>query len=403
MRATKTQGRLVVKLGIALVVLAGVAYYLISGTQKPALVKVAKRDTAVDAVTGSVSVDADGGTGKELKAEAEGKVLESTKIFDGATFKKNEVLLKLDTVDLQRRIDEYERGYRNQRYLGQVELTGGKPELVKGADKLSEEDRAKLYQEVNLERRLAAEELRKAKRMFELNNISSEQLRTAERTLEAIDTRLRVRAFSDRKAEEDYKIAQENHKIELERMQIRAPSDGEVVRAMIWEGALIGRGHVVATWMSPKRIVPAKISEESFGKVKIGQKAKVRLLTYGETSFDAEVSKMLPKADEAQRFTVYLDVKVEREDMLKPGSTGEVTITVDRRQDATMIPRLALFDFDKVCVVKNGRVEKRQVEVGYVNLTEVEILKGIAAGEQVIVDTPQRFRTGDRVRTQVLP
>lgn len=403
MLANNNNGRLLVNLGIVLVVLAGIGYYVFTGSQKHALVKVAKIETAVDAVTGSVSVDADGGTGKVLKAEAEGKVVECSKIADGEPFRKNEVLLKLDTKDLQRAIDDYERTYRNARYLGQMELTAGKPELVKDADRLSEEDRAELYREVNLERKLAAEELRKAKRMYELNNLSQEQLRTAERTLEAIDTRLRVRAFNDRKAEEDYKIQKENHALQLERMEIRAPSDGEIVRSMIWEGALIGRGHEVATFMSHRRIVTAKISEESFGKVKIGQAAKVRLLTYGETSFDAVVSKMLPKADEAQRFTVYLDVKVERQDMLKPGSTGEVIITVDRRPNATMVSRLALFDFDKICVVKNGRVEKRQVQVGFVNLTEAEILKGISPGEHVIVELPQRFRTGDRVRTEVLP
>jgi RND family efflux transporter MFP subunit len=403
MLANNDKGSLLLKLGIALAVLVAIAFAVFSGVQKTALVKVAKVDTAVDAVTGSVSVDADGGTNKELKAEGEGKVIESDKIDEGERFKKGDVLLKLDATDLQRRIDDYKRNYENARYLSQIELTGGKPELVKDAHLLSETERTALYQKVNLNRRLADEALRKAKRMFELNNMSQEELNSITRNLENIDTQLRVRAFNDRKSETDYEVQLKTFEIEMERMQIKAPSDGEVVRTDIWNGALIGRGHVVAHFMSHERIVAAKISEESFGKVKIGQKAKVRLLTYGETSFDAEVSKMLPTADDAQRFTVYLDVKVKDQGMLKPRSTGEVTITVDRRPNATMIPRLALFDFDKVCVVKNGRVEKRQVEVGYVNLTEVEILKGVAAGEQVIVDAPQRFRSGDRVRVQVVP
>lgn len=403
MLANNNNGRLLVNLGIVLVVLAGIGYYVFSGAQKKALVKAAKTDTAVDAVTGSVTVDADGGTQKDLKAEADGKVIECDKIVQGAAFKKGEILLELDPTDLKRRIADFDRSYEDARYLGQLELTGGKPELLKGVEQLTEEARAELYRKVSQERILAAEELKKVQRMFDLNNASQEQLNTAKRTLANIDNRLRARAFSDRKAERDYDIQKEGFKIELERMLIRAPSDLEITEALIFEGALIGRGHVVAKFMSPKRVVAAKISEESFGRVRIGQKAKVRLLTYGDTNFDAEVSKMLPTADEAQRFTVFLDVKVEKQSMLNPRSTGEVTITVDRRPNATMIPRLALFDFDKVCVVKNGRVEKRQVEAGYVNLTEVEILKGVAPGEQVIVDTPQRFRDGDRVRVEVLP
>lgn len=403
MLPNKNSGRMVVKIVIVLVLLAGAAFVVVSSAQKRALVKVAKTDTAVDAVTGSVTVDADGGTQKELKAEADGKVIECDKIFDGAIFKKNDVLLRLDTVELDRRISEFKRSYANAKHLAQMELTGGKPELLANVDRLSDVDRAKLYREVSQTRTLAAEALRKAQRMFELNSLSEEELKTARRTLENIDTGLAIRAFNDRKAEDDFTAQLKNYDIELERMVIRAPSDGEITQAMIWEGALIGRGTMVAKFMSHARIVTAKISEENFGKVRIGQKAKVRLLTYGETSFDAIVSKTLPRADEAQRFTVYLDVKVEKQDMLKPNSTGEVTITVDQHPNATVIPRVALFDYDKIFAVKNGRAEKRQVKTGYVNLTEAEILQGIAPGEQVIVDMLQRFRDGDRVRAEVLP
>lgn len=403
MRARNNRGGVLLKVVITLLVLAGVAVAIFSSAQKRALVKVAKRDTAVDAVTGSVTVDADGGTQKELKAEADGKVIECARIFDGATFKKGEVLLRLDATELERRIREFKRSYANAKYLGRMELTSGKPELLAKVDELSDEERAKLYRDVSLGRRLAAEQLKRVERMFELNSVSEEDLKSAQRNLENIDNNLIIRAFNDRKADEDYRVQLEGFEIELERMLIRAPSDGEITLAQIWEGALIGRGHVVAKFMSHARVVAAKISEESFGKVKIGQKAKVRLLTYGDTNFDAVVSKTLPKADEAQRFTVFLDVQVERTDMLKPNSTGEVTITVDRKPDAVLVSRLALFDGDKVCVVKGGRVERRTVKVGYVNLTEAEILDGVAQGDHVIVDAPQRFRDGDRVRIEVAP
>lgn len=403
MLAHNNRGRLVVKLVLVLLVLAAIGFVAFTGAQKKALVKAAKTDTAVDAVTGSVSVDADGGTQKELKAEAEGKVIECDRIVQGESFKKGDILLRLDTTELDRRLADFKRGYANSKYLGQVELTGGKPELVAKADGLSDADRAKLYREVSQSRTLAAERLKQVERMYELNSASEEELKTARRTLESIDVGLVIKAFNDRKAEEDYTAQLKNFEIEQERMVIRAPSDGEITEALIYEGALIGRSHVVAKFMSHARVVTAKISEESFGRVRLGQKAKVRLLTYGESNFDAVVSKTLPTADEAQRFTVFLDVKVEKQSMLNPRSTGEATITVDQHPQATLIPRLALFDLDKVCVVKNGRVEKRVVKTGYVNLTEAEILAGVTPGEQLIVDAPQRFRDGDRVRIEVLP
>ena len=138
--------------------------------------------------------------------------------------------------------------------------------------------------------------------------------------------------------------------------------------------------------------------------MKVGQSARLRLLTYGNQNYEATVSELLPTADEAQRFTVNLEVKVDPKllpELLKPGSSGEVTITVAQRPGAVMIQRRGLFDANKVFVVKDGRVQKREVEVGFVALNIVEIRKGIEVGDQVIVDRLEEFRDGQRVRAEV--
>jgi RND family efflux transporter MFP subunit len=396
-------GRVLLKLGIVLLVLAAIAFAMFNGLQKTAIVKAAKVDTAVDAVTGSVAVDADGGTVKELKSESEGKVIACEKINVGTSFKENDVLLELDATELKRRISEFRRTYVDAKKQAHIELTGGKPERLANVEQLSDEDRAALYREVSPQRKLVVENLARVKRMHELNSVSDEDLRAAERALETMDLGLQQKAFLERKGEQDFKAQMDTYDVELERMLIKAPGDGEITEALIWKGALIGRAHIVGKFMSHARIVTAKISEENFGRVQLGQKAKVRLQTYAKKDFDAVVSKLLPKADEVQRFSVFLDVKVDSPDQLKPNSTGEVTITVDSRPNAVMIPRVALFDSDKVCVVANGRVQKRQVKVGYINLTEAEILTGVAKGEHLIIEQPQRFRDGDRVRVEVLP
>lgn len=403
MFAQKNNGRVLLKLGIALVLLAGVAALVFFSLQRTARVKLAQRGDAVDAVTGSITVDADGGTNKELKAEADGKVVECAKIVAGQRFKEGEVLVQLDTAELERAIAETKRNYLEGKKRAHMTLTGGKPELVAGAKDLSDQERAKLFRDVNPARKLVAEKLEQVRRMYKLNNVSDEDLRNAERALENIDLELQFKALDEAKGDADFKSTLENYQLQLDRMRVVAPSDGEITEALVWKGALIGRGHVVGKFMSHERVVAAKISEESFGRVRVGQKARVRLLTYGEQNFDATVSKLLPKADETQRFTVFLDVKVDDPDQLKPASTGEVTITVDARKNSIMIPRRALFDGDKVYVVKDGRVQKREVKVGYLALNVAEILDGIAEGEPVIVDKLEAYRAGDRVRVEVLP
>ena len=54
-------------------------------------------------------------------------------------------------------------------------------------------------------------------------------------------------------------------------------------------------------------------------------------------------------------------------------------------------------------MVKNGRVTRRQVKIGFDSaLNVVEILEGLDVDEQVIVDRLDEFYEGQRVRVQVV-
>jgi RND family efflux transporter MFP subunit len=288
------------------------------------------------------------------------------------------VLVQLDTTELDRQISETRRKHD------------------------TDKARARLLLENNPERKVAEERLATARRLFELGNAPEEEVKGLQRALDEIDRRLRLTEFDDRKGDDDFKVAREALELQRERMRVTAPFDGTIhnTGALTWEGALINAGQPVALVFSRKRIVIAKISEESFGRVKLGQSARIRLLTYGTQNFDATVSELLPAADDAQRFTVYLDVKADPE-LLRPLSTGEVTITVDSVPDQIMVLRRSLFDGNKVLVVRDGRVERRTLEVGYVSLNNAQVKRGLTVGELVIVDQLEEFREGQRVKVEV--
>lgn len=402
MLAKNKHGRVLLKLGVVLLLLAVAGVMLLQGLQVTAQVKLAKRDTAVDAVTGTVSVDAQGGT-RKLDSQAGGIVAWCEKIDPGMKFKEGEVLVRLDKAELLRAKEEAERQYYAGRDRNRFVVTGGKPELLADDLKLTDAQREDIVKRENPTRKLAIEKLEYARRLLALGDVSEEEVRTLERGLEEIDRNLTLGLLDEKKAEADFKVQQKNTEVQLKRMEIRAPSDGQIEEALTWKGALIGNGQTVAKFFSNTRVVAAKISEESFGKVRIGQTAALRLLTYGEQRFEAKVSKLLPKADDAQKFTVDLEVAVADPEVLKPGSTGEVTITVDSHPEATMIPRRALFDSDKIYVVEGGRVQLRQIKTGFINLTEVEVVAGVKVGEQVIVDRLEQFREGQRVKVEVQP
>jgi RND family efflux transporter MFP subunit len=147
--------------------------------------------------------------------------------------------------------------------------------------------------------------------------------------------------------------------------------------------------------------VEAKISQEKFADIRLGQKATVRFLGRDNDTYDATVSKILPTADaETQRYLILLDVKCPAE-VLVPGLTGEVNVIVGSHAAQALIPRRALFG-NNVYAVQNGRVQLRKVEVGYISLNIAEITSGLVAGDQVIVEELDKFRDGDRVSTEVV-
>ncbi len=377
MPANPSKGGLLVRIAVVLALLAAVAVAVVHNLRDTARVKAVNRDTAIDAVTGSVVVQADGGF-KELRSEAAGKVTVAN-IKPGSSFRKGDVLVQLDTTELDRQIAETQRRFE------------------------SDKARARIALENNPELKVAEERVATAKRLFELGNASEEDLKGAQRALDGIVTRLKLTDFDDQKAAVDFRVTMEGLELLREKMRVVAPFDGTIHNdgAMTWEGALINSGQPVTKVFARRRVVEAKISEESFGRVKLGQPARIRLLTYGTQTFDGTVVELLPSADDAQRFTVHLDVKADP-DQLRPLSTGEVTITVDRIADQIMVLRRSIFDSDKVFVVKDGRVERRTLELGIVSLNNAQVRKGLAVGELVIVDRLEEFREGQRVRAEVV-
>jgi multidrug efflux pump subunit AcrA (membrane-fusion protein) len=65
----------------------------------------------------------------------------------------------------------------------------------------------------------------------------------------------------------------------------------------------------------------------------------------------------------------------------------------------TLIPRKAVRDVDGKQVVfqfKEGKLTMRPVKLGQTRGNEIEVLEGIAAGDQVVVNGPERLGDGRR-------
>ncbi len=362
----------VIKVGIVLLVLVGGSYAYWLSSRPVVTVETVKRGKAVQAVTGSVTVRAE--LPRTVKSAVGGRVAKAS-LEVGASVKEDEFLVQIDTADLELDIESTEDALRVARK--KVEVGSSTP--------------------IELEN--AKVDLENATRSHAMGLNSSLDLDRVRRTVRGIEQRVAIEKVNSDANIQALENALKAKRRLKDKMTVRSPLDGVITDVYVSPNDLIGGEQVVATLISNSRIIEAMISEENFAGVRVGQRAQVRFLGYGDERFEATVSKVLPTADPAtQRYRIHLDVKIDR-DRLKPGLTGEVAVLVGERQNALLFPRLALFN-GSVYVASKNVVELRKVSVGFVSLNDVECLEGLQEGEQVLVDSLDLVTPGSRVKVK---
>jgi RND family efflux transporter MFP subunit len=335
-------------------------------------------DDAVNAAPGSVAVKEE--YSMQMKSAIAGRVLAKDYNLEvGNLIKANDVLVQLDTGDVD------------------IEITEAKNTLASSQQRIAVGSAATYTLES------ANSDFINTERLFKMGQIADSDYQKARRLVATIKQQLDLEKVRNEEDLNTDKSALEKLERQKEKMTIRAPFQGEVSYVLAHPGDLIDAGSPIVSLITVKRIVEAKISEEDFADIKVGQKAIIILLPYKAWRYNGYVSKILPTADpETQRHLVYLEITDIEPAKLIPGITGEVTIETGRHPAKAIIPRRALLN-DNVYVVKDGVVELRPVTKGFVWLNGAEVTDGLAPGEQVIVEDLDSFRAGDHVKVIELP
>ncbi len=81
---------------------------------------------------------------------------------------------------------------------------------------------------------------------------------------------------------------------------------------------------------------------------------------------------------------------------LKPGMTGDVEITLAELDDVLSVPIAAVFSEEDVafcyCATGDGKAERKIVKVGLTSSSRAQILRGLTAGERVLLAPPSDAR-----------
>ncbi|WP_082549824.1 efflux RND transporter periplasmic adaptor subunit [Mesorhizobium sp. Root157] len=190
---------------------------------------------------------------------------------------------------------------------------------------------------------------------------------------------------------------------ELARNEVKAPFDGVIDRVAVELGSAIMQGGEVATILSLDPIVArGEVSERDLGYLKIGDEAKVRLVS-GDV-VEGTVRYISRDASSATR-TFRVEIAIPNADGAIPaGMTAEITVQT-APTDAITLPRSV------VTLSKDGDLGIRAVgadgKVAFYPIDLIDdtqnglVLAGIPDGAQVIVAGQDLVKEGDEVNAVV--
>ena len=365
---------------IILAVLVGGGWYGYRALRPVAVVEPAVSGAAINAKPGSVTVTED--YPQDVKAELPGRIEEKDfNLSPGKIVKRGEVLLRLDTTDLQLAMEKDQIAYDALKATFEADHSG------------------------DIALKSAKIDLANAERTHKLGNMSDQAFDTAQRAMELVLQAQEMTKIDHKQRLATYEntIATEKHQIE--KMTLTSSFDAQVKEVYAHPGELISGGTPIARLITLHKNVVGKISDEDFADIAIGQSAVVTFIPYGNYIFNGKISQILPTTDpDTQRHLIHLEVEIPTEKLV-PGINGELSVTVSQHTAPAIVPRRAVFalDGDNVYVVKDGVVELRKVKKGYVWAKGIEILEGLQTGEQVIVESLQDFHAGDHVTVALHP
>ncbi len=191
--------------------------------------------------------------------------------------------------------------------------------------------------------------------------------------------------------------AQRNTKaVQVSKTEIRAPFAGRVGVRQVSEGAFVSPTTPLITLQDVSRIkVDFPLPERYSGEVKSGQKFSFTVAGNGQV-FEGAVTVLEPAIDATTRSLLVRGLCASPKGLL-PGGFAEVTLNLDELANGFMVPSQALVPSPRgqgLYVIADGKARLQAVEIGIRTDDQVQILRGVNAGDVVATTNLLRLRPG---------
>lgn len=203
--------------------------------------------------------------------------------------------------------------------------------------------------------------------------------------------------------------------VALEYTRIRAPFDGTVLTKHADVGEVVApfgaatnsKGAVVTMADMSSLQVEADVSESNITRVKPGQACEIVLDAYPDKRYRGVVHKIVPTADRAKATVLTKIAFRERDERVLPEMSAKVDF-LSKEQDSTAEsgPKLTVAASAVVpreggwyaYQVREGTLNEVAVKIGAASGSRVEILAGLAPGDQVVINPGASLKAGMKVK-----
>ncbi len=184
--------------------------------------------------------------------------------------------------------------------------------------------------------------------------------------------------------------------------RITAPISGVVMQRLVQTGDIVGGQTRLFTISDVGTLVTQlPVSELEVPRLEIGAQVPVRVDALGR-EVTGTIRRIFPAADSVSRLVpVEVAVPGGAASGLRPGYTVRVTLRLDERQGALVIPSRAVMGAagaQYVFVLNDSRAERRRVRIGNDMDGRTEVVEGLVAGDTIVTTGNALLRDGAAVR-----
>lgn len=337
---------------------------------------------------GAVGVTANGYVVARTQASVSSRIsgrLEYLGVEEGSVVRRGEVIARLENTDFR------------------AQVTQAEADLVRA--------RAAL-EEARTDRTRTEQDLRRGRTLLDRGFETRENVEHLTAELGGAEARVRVREAEVNVA----RAAVDASRATLEYTFIRAPFDGTVLRkdaevgevvAPVATGSGLTRGAVVTMADLATLEVEVDVNEAYISRVRAGQKSRIVLDAYPDTSFAGAVRQIVPTADR-QRATVQVKVSIlEHDPRILPEMGARVEFIEGASGGTTAGPRVISVPAEAVrdeagqsvvWVVREGHAHRTPVDAAPVSGGRRAVRSGLTGAEQIVLTSAGGLEDGAPVR-----